>query len=207
MPGGDSVLYTIGHSNHSAETFAGLLKSHGITALADVRSSPYSQYCPQFSREALSEHLWSLGIEYVFLGKELGARPEVPEGYVDGRVDFRVVASTDLFKAGLKRLRTGMQKHRVAIMCAERDPLTCHRTILVCRHFKRISPDIRHILADGSTEEHREAELRLVRLFGIEPTLFQPERTLDDMIDEAYDRQSLKIAYQPEESIEEHVET
>ena len=80
----DRVVYTIGHSNHSEETFLGLLRSHRIEVIADVRSRPYSQYSPQFDREALKASLRRAGIDYVFLGDELGARSDIPSCYVRG---------------------------------------------------------------------------------------------------------------------------
>ncbi len=147
-------LFTVGHSNHPIDYFAGLLTRHGITALADVRTTPYSRWNPQFRREALTESLRAAGIAYVFLGPELGGKR--PEG-------LAAAARSPGFHAGLRRLREGAAQYRVAFMCAEREPLDCHRTILVARHLRGPGVILRHILADGSLEEHEAVERRLVK--------------------------------------------
>ena len=128
------VVFTIGHSTHPPERFLALLRQHGITALCDVRSRPYSRLNGQFNRENLQESLRESGITYVFLGKELGARSEDASCYVRGKVQYDHLARTELFKKGLDRVRQGMKDYRIALMCAEKDPLVCHRAILVARH-------------------------------------------------------------------------
>jgi uncharacterized protein (DUF488 family) len=187
------ALFTIGHSNHPVERFISLLRQHAVTAVADVRSAPYSRHVPQYSRDALRAQLARQGIDYVFLGQELGARPSDEACYVDGRVDFARLARTPAFRAGLARVVTGTSTHAVAMMCAERDPLDCHRAILVCRHLRGRVPEIGHILADGSLEPHADAERRLVVLTGLEaPHLFSSQ---DDLVERAYDRQAARIAF------------
>ena len=148
------AIFSIGHSNHPIEKFLGLLTQHEIGALADVRSRPYSRFNPQYNRETLAKHLQAAGIAYVFLGEELG-------GMRQG-VGYDAIVSGDSFKRGLGRLREGAEKYRVAFMCAEREPLDCHRTILVSRHLRAPDLAIRHILADGTIEEHDSVERRLV---------------------------------------------
>lgn len=186
-------LLTIGHSTHPVERFIALLRQHGVTAVADVRSAPYSRHVPQYSRDALRAQLARQGIDYVFLGQELGARPSDEACYVDGRVDFARLARTPAFRAGLARVVTGTSTHVVAVMCAERDPLDCHRMILVCRHLRGRVPEIGHVLADGSLEPHADAERRLVVLTGLEaPHLFSSQV---DLVERAYDVQSARIAF------------
>lgn len=190
----DDVLYTIGHSNHELPRFVALLRQHGIEAVADVRSSPYSAYNPQFNREALRGYLESQRMGYVFLGSELGARRTEPECYDDeGRVLFDRVASAPAFRSGLERVKSGARSLRVALMCAEKDPLTCHRTILICRALRDDLPDIRHIREDGTTETHAEAETRLLALCKL------PERDLfhtrEELLADAYDCQARRIAF------------
>lgn len=186
-------LLTIGHANHPVERFIALLRQHGATAVADVRSAPYSRHVPQYSREALRAQLARQGIDYVFLGQELGARPSDEACYVDGRVDFARLARTPAFRAGLARVVTGTSTHAVAMMCAERDPLDCHRAILVCRHLRGRVSEIGHILADGSLEPHADAERRLVVLTGLDaPHLFSSQ---DDLVERAYGLQSARIAF------------
>jgi uncharacterized protein (DUF488 family) len=190
-----STIFTIGHSNTGVETCIALLQRHDVTAVADVRSHPYSRYLPHFSRPALQAALRAEGIAYVFLGRELGARPEDPACYVDGRAPYDRIAATPLFAAGLERLRRGMREARIALLCAEKDPLTCHRAILVCRHLRRPGLAIEHILADGSLESQHALEQRLLLAHGLQQTSFLDPRSPREAIEEAYDRQGARIAY------------
>ena len=203
-----TVLFTIGHSNHELPVFIELLRQHGVTAVADVRSSPYSAYNRQYNRESLAEYLrTSADIEYLYLGRELGARREEPECFDErGQVQFDAVARTPLFQSGLDRLRTEAQRHRLALMCAEKDPLTCHRTLLVCRELERQTsqegtpPDIRHIRENGELESHAAAESRLLKLCKLpERDLF---RTRSELLDEAYDQQARRIAWVEPEPVQ-----
>ncbi len=187
------MIYTIGHSNHTIERFLDLLSLHQITALADVRSAPYSRRNPQFNREALRQSIAERDVRYVFLGAELGARSKDRSCYSDGKVVYARLAATDLFQEGLRRLKGGASEHRVAIMCAEKDPLDCHRTILVARSLVADGVDVAHILETGSLEAHAEAVARLRRRVGLpEGDMFRSEGQLDD---EAYELQEQRIAY------------
>lgn len=186
-------LYTVGHSNHEIHRFMELLKMHEITAVADVRSSPYSKFNPQYNREPLQKTLKESGIAYVFLGVELGPRSEDPSCYVDGKVQYRRLAAAQSFRSGLNRLLTGMKTHRIALMCAEKDPITCHRMILVCRGLRLEPIEIGHILEDGRIEALRESEKRLLlELKMRQLRLFEKP---EDLIQRAYDTQGARIAY------------
>ncbi|HLZ18120.1 MAG TPA: DUF488 domain-containing protein, partial [Smithellaceae bacterium] len=143
-------LFTIGHSVHTVEAFLELLKRHSINALCDVRSSPYSRYSSQFNRESLKEEVLKHGIAYIYLGAELGPRSSDPTCYVNGKVQYPRLAEREIFQQGLSRLRKGMETHRIALMCAEKDPLTCHRMLLICRNLRGDDIHIRHILEDRS---------------------------------------------------------
>jgi uncharacterized protein (DUF488 family) len=109
-------------------------------------------------------------------------------------VDFVRLAATPLFKAGVERLRQIHQASVLALMCAEKDPVMCHRTILVCRNLRGHGWAIRHILADGTLEEHDEVERRLVALTKVEPSLFDSDTSLEHLADQAYDLQARSIA-------------
>lgn len=188
-----SALYTIGHSTHPIERFVELLAAHSISAVADVRSAPYSKFNPQYNRELLARSLSDAGVEYVFLGKELGARPVDSRCYVDGKVRFDLIAKSPVFSRGLERLQAGMESHRVALLCAEKDPVTCHRMILVCRHARSFAGRISHILEDGSLEDNAAAQRRLMQVCGIqENDLFSTD---EELVERAYDRQAGHIAY------------
>ena len=195
----NTTLYTIGHSNVAIEAFIALLRRHAITAIADVRSHPYSRFLPHFSQPALKVALHEAHIRYVFLGRELGARPADPSCYVDGKAVYARIAATALFAEGLGRLRRGAATEKIALLCAEKDPITCHRAILVCRPLRAPDLHIAHILSDGNIESHHDLEQRLLRLHGLDQfDLFNP-RPLDQLIEDAYDRQGENIAYTKEE--------
>jgi len=193
------TLLTIGHSTHTIEQFISLLKQHRVQGVCDVRSVPFSQHNPQFNRRPLTQKLQEAGLFYGFMGKELGARSDNPSCYIDGKVQYNYLAEEPAFVGGIKRLREGLKNYRVALMCAERDPLTCHRTILVCREMRSKDLKIEHILADGSIETNEDAERRLMALMNLQPDMLSSEH---DCIEQAYDRQASIIAYvkQPQDS-------
>ena len=187
-----SELFTIGHSTQTWEQFLELLTRHRIGAIGDVRSSPYSARFPQYNREILEKTLPKLNIPYVFLGEELGARRSERECYVDGVALYDRIARTAAFRAGLERVKKGVCRYRLALMCAEKDPLECHRTILVCRQFRK-ELDIRHILSDGSLETHTDAETRLLAEEKVPGDDFFSPR--EELIAKAYERRGEKIAF------------
>jgi uncharacterized protein (DUF488 family) len=194
-------LFTVGHSNHDMERFLYLLETNRITAVCDVRSSPYSRYTPQFNRELLQASLKKSNIAYVFLGKELGPRSDDPGCYVDGKVQYSRLAASENFRRGLERLRAGMKRYRIAMMCSEKDPVGCHRMILICRALRGEHVEIRHILEDGSTEELSSAEQRLLMELKLpQLRLFENREVL---IQRAYDTQSERIAFVREEDHQE----
>lgn len=160
-------LFTIGHSNHSIDALIELLQQHGITAVADVRSHPYSRFLPHFNQSALKAGLLREGIQYVFLGRELGARPTDRSCYVDGKASYEKIAATELFAEGIKRILKGSENYKISLMCAEKDPITCHRAILVCQHLRESGLEIKHILNNGDLEYHKHLEDRLLVLHGL----------------------------------------
>jgi uncharacterized protein (DUF488 family) len=165
-----------------------------VTAVADVRSQPTS-WLAHFDRAPLTDALRRAGIDYVFLGDELGARRVEPECYDGDRADYEAIVRLPLFQRGLTRVRQGMEKHRVCLLCAEKEPLDCHRTILVCRHLRGGSVRIQHVLADGTLEDHAVTELRLLKLTGVQPTLFEPASSTAELIERAYEVRGREIAY------------
>ena len=187
------ALYTIGHSNHEMADFVGLLTMHAVDVVADVRSQPYSRF-EHFRREPLEMSLESHGIGYVFLGRELGARRDEVECYENDQVSFDRVAELPAFLGGIARLERGAVDHDIALMCAEREPLDCHRTVLVARHLAGRSIQVRHILADGSIEDHAVTEKRMVEAMGVDP-LFDAACSRDELITRAYTERARQIAY------------
>jgi len=193
-----NTLFTIGHSNHDIMTLVNLLQQHGVQVVADVRSHPFSARLSQFNRPLLEHDLDKSGLKYVFLGRELGARREEHNCYVEGQARYDLVAKTPAFAEGLRRLLKGLDEYRVVLLCAEKDPLTCHRTILVCRHLRGLGFSIQHIHEDGSLESHEALEERLLRLVKqAHPSLFASHQ---EQIEQAYEQQGLKIAYRQTDS-------
>jgi len=197
------VLYTVGHSNQSADDLVRLLRAHGVRAVADVRSVPYARYCPWFNTDQIAAVLKKEGIDYVFLGRELGARPEDPACYRGGRVDLARLPDRKEFRQGLERVLRGLATRRVCLMCSEADPMICHRAIVICRALRPRGLAMRHILPGGGTEEHAELERRLVKSLGLGPTLFEPDVTMEVLIERAYDEQARSIAYAASEEAPE----
>lgn len=208
-------IFTIGHSNHTIETFIELLHQHQVTALVDVRSSPYSRRFPQFNQSALKTALKTVNIAYVPLGDNLGARPRDRNCYIDGMARYDLIAATEAFKVGLNRLIQGSEKYQISLMCAEQDPIVCHRAILICPHLKNAGLEIYHIHKNGDLESNEDLENRVLKqnnLYKLSADLennikqlslfdLQPIQTLEkplsraELVEKAYQLQSEKVAY------------
>ena len=160
-------IRTIGHSNHPIERFVGLLQAAGIALLVDVRSMPYSRRFPQFGKERLAKSLAAAGIAYVHEGAALGGKPE-------GGDDYDALAERPAFKEALGRLIERADETTLCLMCAEKEPLDCHRTVLVSRRLAERGVSIDHLLADGGTRPHREVEDALLARKG-GPDLFDAD--------------------------------
>jgi uncharacterized protein (DUF488 family) len=187
-------ILTIGHSRHSLERFLSLLDAAQVTAVADVRSAPASRFSPQFNTNALAAALAQRGIAYLFLGKELGGRPERPELYTQGRADYEKMAAAAEFRAGLAQLLDAAERHRVAAMCAEADPLDCHRCLLVGRVLAAAGRAVAHILASGEIASQAEIEDRLLETEHLaDDDLVMRSRAA--RLAEAYRSRNRKVAY------------
>jgi uncharacterized protein (DUF488 family) len=199
----DLTVFTIGHSTHSYEHFLSLLRACGITAVADVRTAPFSRHFPHFSEATLRSELKMDGISYVFLGKELGGRPSGRDFYCGGVADYEKMEKTEAFGSGLRRVIEGAKRFRVALMCSEHDPLDCHRCLLVGRALSREGTRVVHILGDGSLVPQETIEEKLLNLAG---------RSNDDLLmttserlSAAYRDRSLKVAYvEPPADVKAH---
>lgn len=189
----DLTVLTIGHSTHSIAEFLGLLETHGVESVSDVRSSPHSHRQPQFNRDLLRRVLEERGIGYDFLGRQLGARSDDLSCYENGRVQYRRLAGTSLFQSGLDFVVQEARERRVALLCAEKEPLDCHRTLLVARQLVARGVSVSHIHADGHLETQSEALARL-----LESSETQEEHlflTREQLIEDACDRREAQIAY------------
>lgn len=170
-----SNIYSIGYAGLSQEAFLSLLKLHNIQCIADVRSSPYSKAFPHYNRENVPAWLKQSNVRYVYLGEELGPRSKDSTHYNDsGQVQFDLLSKSTLFENGIKRLENGAKMMNVAIMCAEKDPMTCHRSLLVAEYSKSTSLKFSHIHQDGSIESHREMIARAMKAFQMAPDMFTP---------------------------------
>jgi len=186
-------VLTIGHSTHSWAHFERLLLGAGATAVADVRTSPWSRHTPQFNRDALAEKLKGAGVAYVYLGDALGGRPTGAHLFDDGVANYEAMAVEPAFKAGLERVRKGAESHVVALMCAEQEPLDCHRCLLVSRQLKRMGLAVSHVLPDGRAEPHEATERRLLVCEGLEhDDIFE---SLEERLARAYHQRARKAAY------------
>jgi uncharacterized protein (DUF488 family) len=191
------VFYTIGHSTKTFDQLLSLLRQHEISVVADVRSQPVSRLNPQFNKKPLKMGLKEAGLSYVFLGAELGARSTDPNCYVNGKVQYDLLAKTNAFQQGLERLQKGVVNFRIAIMCAEKEPLICHRTILIARHLHERGYTVRHILENGNLEDHDVSMDRLLEMLRIPgQDMF---RSRAEILSLAYARQGEKIAYESDD--------
>lgn len=185
------MILTVGHSNHSADAFMDLLVSAEVTAVADVRSTPRSRFAPWFDAMALKTSLTSAGISYVPM-MELGGRPAHHSLYVDGHADYEAMARTPEVAAGIDRLVQGRGRHRIAVMCAEKEPLDCHRCLLVARLLAEKGVEVEHLHADGRRETQTELEERLMRLTKEVVDMFGDRSSA---LSSAYRRRSAQAAY------------
>jgi uncharacterized protein (DUF488 family) len=165
-PGGsldECRVFTIGHSHHDLPRLTDLLRRARVTVLADVRSQPFSRRLAQFNRPELEHGLKAAGIAYVFLGDALGGRPQQPSLYDgEGRVDYVRVRAAAFFRQGLERLGRACANGRVALLCAEEDPLDCHRGLMITPALVERGIVPAHLRGDGSVETTAAMEKRLL---------------------------------------------
>jgi uncharacterized protein (DUF488 family) len=180
-----TTVLTIGTSNHPWEAFERLLIRADIAAVADVRSNPASRL-PHFNRAALKARLNASGIGYVFMGAELGGRPKG-----GGIPDYEQMAASPLFVEGIERIEQLAPRTRLALICSEHEPLTCHRCLLVGRHLVERGVRVAHVLRDGTIEQNEATEDRLLKLTGHADGDLLTSR--EDRLAAAYRAQSLRI--------------
>ncbi len=192
-------IFTVGHSSLSYEEFYKLLRGASVTAVADVRTAPFSRRNPQFNRDTLREQLRMDGIAYVFLGEELGGRPKERKFFCDGVADYEKMAQSPDFERGLQRVIEGAKQFRVALMCSEHDPLECHRCLLVGRALSKKDVTVNHILFDRTIVSQSDIEKRLLqwsRQAGED--LFE---NYQDRLATAYKRRASKFAFSERVSV------
>jgi uncharacterized protein (DUF488 family) len=186
-------LFSIGHSNIAAERFLASLRDVGVDTIADVRSTPFSRRFPWFSGKTLAATLTQHGMAYLACGEALGGRPRDATLYCDGVADYEAMARQPDFQIGLDRLLADAARSRVCLMCAEREPLDCHRCHLVARSLAERGLTIGHILHDGTVEPHATTEQRLLSLTGASDDLFVTGQ--EERLAAAYRRRARAVAY------------
>lgn len=186
-------IFSIGHSTLALADFIRLLRLHSIDAIADVRSSPYSKRFPHFNRPALREALGTYGVRYAFLGEELGGRPIRQLDYTDGTADYEKMGKASEFCAGIDRLLDGSDRHRIAMMCSEQNPMDCHRCLLVGRRLADLGVRVGHILKDGTIQTQSQIEdILLGNDCAVHDDFFMSR---DEKLVQSYRRQSKRVAY------------
>lgn len=192
------VIYTIGHSNHEIGFFLDLLRAHSINCVVDVRTLAASRFNPQYNKSSLSASLRDEGITYIHMPEEFGARHAAPELLTNGRVNFEKVRRSIGFKKGIDRLRHGVSKgFRIALMCAEADPLECHRFGMISVALKE-EFEVYHILKDKSIIANHDLEQELLKKYKkklLTSDLFQSAHTYQERLSAAYHLQNLEIGY------------
>jgi len=199
-------IHTIGHSNHEIERFIELLQKYDVGSVVDVRSVAYSKRYPQFNREPLQYKLRESGIGYAHFSQSFGARRTEPEVMDEaGRVDFDRVRQLDAFERGIERLMGGIEQgHTIALMCAEADPLSCHRFGMVSVELAQRGLHVKHILPDGNVKDQDEVEDELLERYKKDipqSNLFQPEVSRDEQLTAAYRALNSKIAWKEEQEV------
>lgn len=186
-----NIIYTIGYAGFGREDFVRVLEAHGVSAVVDVRSKPYSKHDPEYDSPAMSHFLAERGIIYRNYADEFGARQKDRRFYTaEGYMDFGKFAESLQFREGVRKILAGIEAgYKFALMCAEKDPMTCHRAILVARAFHENGLAVIHLMPDGENMTHEDLEHRLVDIYcpkGMQGDLFGGYKSEREIINEAY---------------------
>lgn len=197
-------VFTIGCSTNSLDNFLKLLKMNKINCLVDVRSTPFSKYTNQFNKEVIMKFLNENNILYIWMGKEFGARRNNRNLYSSqGYLDFEKVRKDEDFLFGIKRIKKGIAKgYNISLMCTEKDPIDCHRAILVAKGLEDNDIEVSHILQNGQLCSQQKLEERLLNMYFKDRNqinfdmLLGSSLTDKEMIEEAYRKRNRKIGYE-----------
>jgi uncharacterized protein (DUF488 family) len=167
----ETPIYTIGYGARSIEAFLNLLKSFEFSYLIDVRTTPYSSYKPEFSRQSLKNKLETNGVRYLFMGETLGGQPADNACYRGGKVDYELVAWRPNFLDGINNLHDVVcQGRKVVLMCSEGKPEHCHRSKLIGKALASQGINVLHIDEKDELIDQKQVIIRLTNgqlsLFG-----------------------------------------
>jgi uncharacterized protein (DUF488 family) len=201
-------IYTIGYSSFKIEDFIQTLKNNNITCVIDVRSNPFSEYFQDYNKDILEKKLKKENIMYRNYKKEFGARQEEPSFYPKGYLDFDLFTKSEQFNEGVLKIAKGIEMgFSFVLMCAEKDPITCHRNIMVAKAFKERGYNIKHILFDGSIESQDDIEKRMIKEYFPERNqmaLFDENKSDEDLIKASYNKKNEEIGYRIAEEGEKY---
>lgn len=205
IEGGDFMkdIYTIGYSGFMLDEFIKVLKKYKINALIDVRSSPYSKIYQDYNKLNLQKQLSSNGIIYRNYNNEFGARQEDIRYFTDGYLDFNKYRKSKSFLEGIRKVEEGIKlNYNFALMCAEKDPSTCHRNIMVAKEFYSLGYNVKNILSNGYYESQESIEQRLVDHYfpnRDQLSLFSNALSWNDMVEKSYEYRNSEIGYRIDE--------
>lgn len=198
-------LYTIGYSGFSIKDFVDVLKQMQIKIVIDVRSNPVSKYYTDYNKDVLEKKLTTNHIHYRSYSSEFGARQEQSCYFSEkGYLDFSKYVLSTQFKTGLDKIMTGLDAgYSFALMCAEKKPSMCHRTIMVARQFFNNGIDVVHILPDNSLLTQAEIEDELVMHYfpnNNQLSLLSESLSRIDLVEQAYQMRNAEIGFREEEN-------
>lgn len=202
-------IFTIGYSSFKVHELINILKQYGINSLIDVRSNPNSKYYEDYNKNTFERLLKFHGIIYRNYKDEFGARQEDAKYYPNGYLDFELFTSSSKFLEGVDKIKAGMDiSYKFVFMCAEKDPSTCHRNIMVAKEFYKKGYNVKNILADGTYEAQDSIEKRLVNHYfpnKNQVTLFSQQLTWGEMVKASYEKRNEEIGYRINDEVKVNI--
>lgn len=202
-----NCIYTIGYTAFSINEFIETIKNFGISCVIDVRSSPFSNYYTDYNKDTLERTLKEHNILYRNYANEFGARQTNPAFYSGDIVDFDKFIKSAQFLEGVSKVKKGIERgYSFVLMCAEKDPIKCHRSIMLGKGFSENGFDVKHIVSKTEIESQRELEERLLEMYHqdrFQLTIFGGEQSDSELLADAYKKQNLAIGYNKNTNIEQ----
>lgn len=193
------TIYTIGYTGFKLDEFKKILRENNISCVVDVRSNPSSKYYPDYNSNNLKSFLNKNGIRYRHYGEEFGARQNSLKYYTNGYMDFEKFTKSQQFWEGFHKIEAGINLNYVfVLMCAEKNPYDCHRSIMISRVFYDNGYDVKHILADGNIESQNDIENQFLENYfpnRNQSSLFVSETSTKDLIKKGYILRNREIGY------------